>query len=257
MDNRIFLFLAVVALVSIYDAVQDFPDKPSEGASDDGFHEFDEPEESAGFKYTEEAQEFSQPENAEEDEGIEIRAPGGGGAQKAFKTPINMPPVRFAFCVSCGYRQAFDQFSQMLREKYPGIEIVGENFPPPPFKAIGAQVISFAKIGLIVMVVMGRDPFQSLGMPTPAIFTWMVNNKLSASLMLFMLSNAVEGMLTSTGAFEIYLGNEQIWSKIESGRVPSPQELFQAIESQLAIGGESSAKKIAGGGGDAFGFDSD
>lgn len=28
---------------------------------------------------------------------------------------------------------------------------------------------------------------------------------------MFMLSNSIEGMLMSTGAFEIYLGEEQIW----------------------------------------------
>lgn len=55
-------------------------------------------------------------------------------------------------------------------------------------------------------------------------------------------------MLMSTGAFEIYLGNEQIWSKLESGRVPSPAELIQAIDSHLAIGGA----KV----GENFGFES-
>lgn len=89
------------------------------------------------------------------------------------------------------------------------------------------------------MILSGRDPFPSLGMPTPAVFNWMVSNKLSACLMLFMLSNTVEGMLMSTGAFEIYFGNDLIWSKLESGRVPSPLELIQAIDSQLVIGGNS------------------
>lgn len=41
----------------------------------------------------------------------------------------------------------------------------------------------------------------------------------------------------STGAFEIYIGEEKIWSKLESGRVPSPQELVQAIESHLELKG--------------------
>lgn len=65
----------------------------------------------------------------------------------------------------------------------------------------------------------------------------MLGNKLSACLMLFMFSNSIESMLMSTGAFEIYIGEEQIWSKIESGRVPSPTELIQAIDSHLAIHG--------------------
>ena len=66
-----------------------------------------------------------------------------------------------------------------------------------------------------------------------------------------MLSNSVEGMLTATGAFEIYIGDEIIWSKLESGRVPSPAELFQAIDSHLAITGRGGLSGVA----DGFGFD--
>lgn len=42
----------------------------------------------------------------------------------------------------------------------------------------------------------------------------------------------------STGAFEIYIGEEQIWSKLESGRPPSPGELIQGVDSYLAIKGD-------------------
>ena len=57
-------------------------------------------------------------------------------------------------------------------------------------------------------------------------------------MMAFLLSNMVETSLISTGAFEIYLGDEQIWSKIDSGRVPSPAELLQMVDSQLALMGK-------------------
>lgn len=41
----------------------------------------------------------------------------------------------------------------------------------------------------------------------------------------------------STGAFEIYLGDEQIWSKLESGRVPTPTELVQIIDQHMELRG--------------------
>ena len=68
----------------------------------------------------------------------------------------------------------------------------------------------------------------------------MLTNKLSACLMLFMFSNSIEQMMMSTGAFEIYIGNERIWSKLESGRVPNPGELIQVIDDHLAILGAKS-----------------
>ncbi|VDN19800.1 unnamed protein product [Gongylonema pulchrum] len=101
----------------------------------------------------------------------------------------------------------------------------------------GDEVIGLGKIAAIVLIVMGQDPFASVGRPTPRIFAWALNNKLSSCMMLFLLSNTIESSLMSTGAFEIYLGDEQIWSKLESGRVPSPTELLQVIDQHMELQG--------------------
>lgn len=37
--------------------------------------------------------------------------------------------------------------------------------------------------------------------------------------------------LISSGAFEISFNDIPIWSKLDTGRIPSPQELFNIIES--------------------------
>ncbi|KAI6173661.1 putative effector protein [Aphelenchoides besseyi] len=200
----------------------------------DAFREFDDPAD----KYT----------GHEHEEPLEIRAPSdhGNSAPKSFIPPMDMPPIRFAYCVSCGYRNAFEQFSNVIREKYPTVQIEGSNYSPGPAKAILAQVLGFAKIALIIAIVFERNPFTILGMQTPSVYNWMLTNKLSACLMLFMFSNSLESMLMSTGAFEIYIGNERIWSKLESGRVPSPSELMQAIDGHLAVQGVKTGGDFGG-----------
>ncbi|VDK62408.1 unnamed protein product [Onchocerca ochengi] len=150
--------------------------------------------------------------------------------------------------VSCGYRQAFDEFSRYIHEKYPSMKIDGANYSPKAWKSILAQIIGLGKIVFIVLIVMGQDPFASIGQPTPRIFAWALSNKVSSCMMLFLLSNTIESSLMSTGAFEIYLGDEQIWSKLESGRVPSPSELVQIIDQQMELQGA----KVSG----TFAFDS-
>lgn len=252
MVNKFFVLLfTALTVVSVMEVLTS--DKHEESnAHDEAFHEFDE---DPDYKYSSTANQeeklAEEDVDATDDSDLEIRSPSGAGetGAKAFKTPMNMPPVKFAFCVSCGYRQAFDQFSQIIQEKYPGVVIEGTNFPPSQIKSLVSQFIGVAKIALIVMVIVGRDPFASMGIATPGIFNWMLSNKLSSCLMLFMLSNSIEGMMMSTGAFEIYLGEEQIWSKLESGRVPSPPELIQAIDSSLALTGN----KITG----SFGFENE
>ncbi|XGW35667.1 hypothetical protein V3C99_019120 [Haemonchus contortus] len=148
-----------------------------------------------------------------------------------------LPTLKFLFCVSCGYKQAYEQFSMAVRDKYPDMPIEGSNYPPAKWKEYLAHAINILKITAIAAIVSGSNPFQLLGLGEPAVMQWAHSNKISACMMLFLLTNMVESTLMSTGAFEIYLDKEQIWSKLESGRVPSPQELLQMIDSQLELSG--------------------
>ncbi|CAJ0610403.1 unnamed protein product [Cylicocyclus nassatus] len=162
-------------------------------------------------------------------------------------TGRKLPTLRFLYCISCGYKQAFEQFSMAVRDKYPEMPIEGSNYPPVKWKEYLAHTINVLKIAAIAVVITGRNPFTSLGMGEPSILQWAQSNKISACMMLFLLTNMVESTLLSTGAFEIFMDKEQIWSKLESGRVPSPQELLQMIDSQLELSGKGP------GGGAGFG----
>lgn len=52
-------------------------------------------------------------------------------------------------------------------------------------------------------------------------------------LMIFFLSNIIEGQLIQSGAFEISLNDVPVWSKLETGRIPQPAELFQIIDNHM------------------------
>jgi len=108
-----------------------------------------------------------------------------------------------------------------------------------------AQIIGVLKMAIIVMVLASINLFQNVGQPTPSWWAWMLENKLYACMMTFFLCNAVETQLISTGAFEIQLNDMPLWSKLESGRIPQPGELFQIIENHINM----RASQLGGGGG--------
>lgn len=54
-------------------------------------------------------------------------------------------------------------------------------------------------------------------------------------MMVFFLGNMIEAQLISSGAFEISFNDVPIWSKLSTGRIPAPQELFQIIDSQIGM----------------------
>jgi hypothetical protein len=61
------------------------------------------------------------------------------------------------------------------------------------------------KILLIACVVSGANIFAMFGFPDPPQwFNSLTQHKLYSCMMIFFLSNAIEGQLISTGAFEIW-----------------------------------------------------
>lgn len=69
--------------------------------------------------------------------------------------------------------------------------------------------------------------------PTPQWLASMQENKVYTCLMIFFVSNAIESTLTSTGAFEIYANNENIYSKIATGQVPQPPVVLSKLDELL------------------------
>jgi len=124
----------------------------------------------------------------------------------------------------------FEQFTQLVRTHYPDLEVVGENYPPPPTKALIARILSMVKMALLVCLLFGQNPFVLLNIPTPAVYSWALQNKMYACLMVFFFSNSIESSLISTGAFEISVNDVPLWSKLETGRLPSANEFIQMLQ---------------------------
>jgi len=147
------------------------------------------------------------------------------------------PTIKFLFCYSWGYRNAFEQMAQAIRDRYPGLQVEGGNFPPPPMRQMIAQTLSALKFIFIIILISGQNPFTYLNAATPDAFTWAMENKVYACMMIFFVSNMLETQLISTGAFEIDFNGINMWSKIQTGRIPTGPELFQMIESNMEMAG--------------------
>ncbi|XP_066157901.1 thioredoxin reductase-like selenoprotein T homolog CG3887 [Euwallacea fornicatus] len=146
---------------------------------------------------------------------------------------VGAPTLKFLYCYSCGYRKMYDQYLQLLREKYPFILVEGANYDPPGIFMILVRILGTLKLAGIFFILSGVNIFDYLNQPQPAWWRWCLENRMYACMMLFFLCQIVEGQLISSGAFEISFNNVPIWSKLESGRIPQPAELFQIIESQM------------------------
>lgn len=120
-----------------------------------------------------------------------------------------------------------------------------------------SKSILFLKFVLIIAIMSSFDIWGYLGHAIPAWYRWCSENKLYACMMVFFVGNMLEAQvkgdflflrylllglrngeyffiqLISSGAFEISLNDVPIWSKLQTGRIPAPQELFQIIDSHF------------------------
>lgn len=109
-----------------------------------------------------------------------------------------------------------------------------------------AQLLGVVKMLVIAMVLIKFNPWTYLGHgvagPTPNIVTWALENKIYACMMTFFLCNMVETQLISSGAFEVSVNGEVVWSKLEMGNPPQPQQLLNLVKEKL----EEHSKQLRG-----------
>ncbi|XP_017765435.1 PREDICTED: selT-like protein [Eufriesea mexicana] len=141
------------------------------------------------------------------------------------------PTLKFFYCYSCGYRKVFEEYANILNKKYPELQISGENYNPSPNKMFIAKLLSLVKISLIVLIVIGLD----FGQPPASLWQWCIENRIYSCIMIFFIFNAIEGHFLLSGAFEIHFNDVSVWSKLETGRIPQPFEIFQIIDAHLSM----------------------
>ncbi|CAH1109123.1 unnamed protein product [Psylliodes chrysocephalus] len=146
---------------------------------------------------------------------------------------VGTPTLKFQYCYSCGYKKMYDQYSTIVNQKYPYILVDGVNYDPPGLNMLIAKALGWIKMAFILCILANINIFEYINQPRPSWYVWCTENRLYACMMLFFLCNILEGQLIQSGAFEITLNDVPVWSKLETGRIPQPAELFQIIDSHM------------------------
>lgn len=110
------------------------------------------------------------------------------------------------------------------------LNITGALHPPSTNAQIIAQITSFAWIGGLALAFGGAQIFKMLGMNEPELYRKVKENQTMFLLSLFIL-NSVGNSGLSTGAFEIFVDDKLVFSKLATGRTPGPED----IESIMAL----------------------
>lgn len=131
------------------------------------------------------------------------------------------------------------QLRKFLISHYPeladspaGPRIEGRVQPPTPQNEMLGSLLSMVWFAGISLLLGGSYIFNTLlQIPEPSWYITMKNNQMMCFVGLFLLNN-FGAALMQTGAFEVYLNEVKVWSKLESGRMPTGQDIVDAFAKQ-------------------------
>jgi selT/selW/selH-like putative selenoprotein len=127
-------------------------------------------------------------------------------------------------------KRNFMELARVLEGHYPSLigNVVGELYPPSDMAVLLNNITTILWLGGSLLLFFGMPVLKFLQVPDAAI-NYVETNKMMFFVGLFFLNNMASGLMKS-GAFEVYLNDELVYSKIDVGRMPSLQDITRALD---------------------------
>lgn len=132
-------------------------------------------------------------------------------------------------------RRNFEELRKFLRSHYPalaaGDSIKGELYPVPPMAEAIANAGSLLQVGGVAVAFGGSAIFNALGVPEPAFVSTLYNHKV-ATLGVLMVVNSICGSFRTTGAFEVSIDGDVVFSRLEEKIFPTGARLLEEFDAK-------------------------
>lgn len=130
-------------------------------------------------------------------------------------------------------RRNFEELQLFLHAHYPVLReadsIKGELYPPPPMARALATAGSYMQMTGVLAVFGGAIIFDKLGVPEVYPVPLMRANPMPAVVGLSVVNYVCSSFL-ATGAFEVTIDGELVFSRLEEKNFPSGAVIMRALE---------------------------
>lgn len=141
--------------------------------------------------------------------------------------------IHIQFCVSWGSKRNYLQVKGWLEGAFPELRghVTGGNYPPPPIVELLTNFLSVFQLLGIIIAVTGDSIFRMFGFQrTPAWFEDVTKNGVPIMIFLYLVLPQILSSYVVSGAFEVMFdGNDLIFSKIATGRMPQANDLIAPL----------------------------
>lgn len=120
-----------------------------------------------------------------------------------------------------------------LQNEFPQLigKITGENYPTPPIAELVGHIMVLLQVLGLASMVMGMDTLcRMVGLrQTPSFLRSFEQNSIQYGILLFLLMPQIVARYSQSGAFEVYLNDVAIFSKLAEGRLPDKVDLINKL----------------------------
>jgi len=167
-----------------------------------------------------------------------VKPMGAAIPQQQQKIQGEQHSVRIEYCTSWGMQRNYLQIKKFLEEQYPELRgnISGGNWPPPPYVKYLQHFLSIIHLLTVAAVFLGERfwtliPFVR---STPQWYHSLKEYPMQTFVFIFVIAPSFVSSAATSGAFEIYMDGEVIWSKLQTGQFPDGQQLLNLFRVALS-----------------------
>ncbi|CAM9761163.1 unnamed protein product [Discosporangium mesarthrocarpum] len=132
-------------------------------------------------------------------------------------------------------RRNYVELQQFLQANFPELRepgaVRGELFNPPSWALALAQAGQLVQMCGMGLALGGGFLFGTLGLPEPPFQPFIQANRVGVVIGLFFL-NSLASSFVATGAFEVTVDGELVFSKLREGAFPTGEFIMQALQSR-------------------------
>ena len=162
--------------------------------------------------------------------------PGGASKQTMDDEPASSaklvdPVIHYSICTSCGYRGKFQEHKAFL-ESYYGVNditVTASTHSPGALQQLAGTVLSALQWSGVVWMLAGSYIRPRLPFVIPAKVEAVLSNKMYM-FGLFFVCGQLASRMGSSGAFEVSWAGQVLHSKLQSGVLPSPEQVVAQLD---------------------------
>jgi len=134
-------------------------------------------------------------------------------------------------------KRNFGKLSQFLAEQFPELQgrIRGAAYPVAPMVELMSNLMTLVQLVGILWGVMGGESFlRMLGLyknrPMPSWYFTIQQNGIQIAIFLYLILPQIVAKFMQNGAFEIFLDEKEIFSKLQTGKLPQAEALVETLK---------------------------